>query len=77
MENRKAVVLQAHMDMVPQKNSHINHNFETDPIRAYIDGEWVKARGTTLGADNGIGMASALAVLADENVEESYLLELD
>src|SRR5450759_4638753 len=53
MENRKTVVLQAHMDMVPQKNSHVSHNFETDPIDAYIDGEWVTARDTTLGADNG------------------------
>ncbi|EFU7310746.1 beta-Ala-His dipeptidase, partial [Salmonella enterica] len=68
MENRKPVVLQAHLDMVPQKNSDTVHDFTTDPIQPYIDGEWVKARGTTLGADNGIGMASALAVLADDNV---------
>ncbi len=53
MENRKPVVLQAHLDMVPQ-NSDTVHDFTTDPIRPYIDGEWVKARGTTLGADNGI-----------------------
>ena len=63
MENRKPVVLQAHMDMVPQKNSGIGHNFETDPIDAYIDGDWVTARDTTLGADNGIGLAAAMAVL--------------
>ena len=68
MENRKPVVLQAHLDMVPQKNNDTVHDFTKDPIQPYIDGEWVKARGTTLGADNGIGMASALAVLADENV---------
>lgn len=68
MENRKPVVLQAHLDMVPQKNNDTRHDFTKDPIQPYIDGEWVKARGTTLGADNGIGMASALAVLADENV---------
>lgn len=63
MENRKTVTLQAHMDMVPQKNSHVDHNFETDPIQAYIDGEWVTARDTTLGADNGIGVAAAMAIL--------------
>ncbi|HFP9306087.1 TPA: beta-Ala-His dipeptidase, partial [Raoultella planticola] len=68
MENRKPVVLQAHLDMVPQKNNDTVHDFTKDPIQPYIDGEWVKARGTTLGADNGIGMASALAVLADDNV---------
>lgn len=65
MENRKTVVLQGHMDMVPQKNSGNDHDFEKDPIRAYIDGDWVTAEGTTLGADNGIGMAAALAVLTD------------
>lgn len=63
MENRKAVVLQAHMDMVPQKNSNVKHDFQTDPIVAYIDGEWVTARDTTLGADNGIGLAAAMSVL--------------
>ncbi|MGG4610504.1 beta-Ala-His dipeptidase [Providencia sp. Me31A] len=68
-ENRKAVVLQAHLDMVPQKNNDTEHDFKTDPIRPYVNGEWVTAHGTTLGADNGIGLASALAVLADDNVE--------
>lgn len=68
MENRKPVVLQAHLDMVPQKNNDTVHDFTKDPIQPYIDGDWVKARGTTLGADNGIGMASALAVLADDSV---------
>lgn len=68
MENRKAVVLQAHMDMVPQKNSGIAHDFETDPIDAYIDGEWVTARDTTLGADNGIGVATAMAILASKDI---------
>ncbi len=53
MENRKPVVLQAHLDMVPQ-NSDTVHDLTTDPIQPYIDGEWVKARGTTLGADNGM-----------------------
>ncbi|WP_414162839.1 cytosol nonspecific dipeptidase [Superficieibacter sp. BNK-5] len=73
MENRKPVVLQAHLDMVPQKNNDTVHDFAKDPIQPYIDGEWVKARGTTLGADNGIGMASALAVLADDSVEHGPL----
>ena len=73
MENRKPVVLQAHLDMVPQKNNDTVHDFTKDPIQPYIDGDWVKARGTTLGADNGIGMASALAVLADDSVEHGPL----
>ncbi|MCE1156643.1 MAG: beta-Ala-His dipeptidase, partial [Bacteroidales bacterium] len=68
MENRKPVVLQAHMDMVPQKNSGIAHDFENDPIDAYIDGEWVTARDTTLGADNGIGVAAAMAVLESTDI---------
>ncbi|NDP20113.1 MAG: aminoacyl-histidine dipeptidase [Paludibacter sp.] len=63
MENRKAVVLQAHMDMVPQKNSNVAHNFQTDSIDAYIDGEWVTARDTTLGADNGIGLAAVMSIM--------------
>ncbi len=62
-ENKPTVVLQAHLDMVPQKNTATVHDFEKDPIQAYIDGEWVKAKGTTLGADNGIGVSAALAVL--------------
>ncbi len=65
MEDRKGVVLQAHIDMVPQANADSRHDFTTDPIRAYVDGEWVRATGTTLGADNGIGAAACLAVLAD------------
>lgn len=68
MEKRRPVVLQAHLDMVPQKNSDTVHDFTKDPIQPYIDGDWVKARGTTLGADNGIGMSSALAVLSDDSV---------
>lgn len=63
MEDRKTVVLQGHLDMVPQKNSNIDHNFETDPIQPYVDGEWVTAKDTTLGADNGMGVAASLAVL--------------
>lgn len=63
MENRKGIVLQGHLDMVPQKNSDKVHDFEKDPIEAYIDGDWVTANGTTLGADNGMGVAASLAVL--------------
>jgi dipeptidase D len=68
MEDKKAVVLQAHMDMVPQKNTGIQHDFETDPIQAYVDGEWVTAKDTTLGADNGIGVAAAMAILESKNI---------
>ncbi|KXF79815.1 aminoacyl-histidine dipeptidase [Enterovibrio coralii] len=73
MENRKGVVLQAHIDMVPQKNENTDHDFVTDPIRPYIDGEWVTADGTTLGADNGMGMAACLAVLASKEIEHGPL----
>ena len=68
MEDRKAVVLQAHMDMVPQKNSHVSHDFEKDPIETRIDGEWVTANETTLGADNGIGVAAAMAVMQSTGI---------
>jgi Xaa-His dipeptidase len=68
-ENAPVVVLQAHMDMVAEKNSGVEHDFLKDPIETYIDGDWVKARGTTLGADNGIGMAAALAVMIDDSLE--------
>jgi dipeptidase D len=63
MENRMGVILQGHLDMVPQANSDANHDFLKDPIKPRIDGEWVKATGTTLGADNGIGVATSLAIL--------------
>jgi len=66
MENRKGVILQAHMDMVPQKTPDSTHNFETDPIQPWIDGEWVKAKGTTLGADNGLGVAAIMAIMEDK-----------
>ena len=68
MENRTPVVLQAHLDMVPQANEGNPHDFTKDPIRPYIDGDWVKAKGTTLGSDNGIGLASTLAVLESDNI---------
>lgn len=73
MEGRMGIVLQGHLDMVPQKNNDTNHDFEKDPIIPYIDGEWVKARGTTLGADNGIGVAAALALLESKNIPHGYL----
>lgn len=69
MENRKGVILQAHMDMVPQKTPESKHNFETDPIEAWIDGEWVKAKNTTLGADNGLGVAAIMAVLEAKDLK--------
>ena len=69
MENRKTITLQAHMDMVPQKSPDNNHNFETDPIVTYIDGEWVKARNTTLGSDNGMGVAAILAVMEATDIQ--------
>lgn len=69
MENRKGVILQGHMDMVPQKNADVEHDFEKDPIQAYVDGEWVRAKGTTLGADNGIGVAIALSVLESKDIK--------
>lgn len=68
MEDHQPVALQAHLDMVPQANKNTAHNFLTDPIVPYVDGEWVKAKGTTLGADNGIGMASCLAVLDSNDI---------
>ncbi len=68
MENRKGIILQAHIDMVPQKNSDKVHDFETDPIEPRIVDEWVYATGTTLGADNGMGVAVAMAVLEDKSM---------
>ncbi|SDB83269.1 aminoacyl-histidine dipeptidase [Williamwhitmania taraxaci] len=68
MEGKETAVLQSHLDMVCEKNSDVSHNFEMDPIQAYIDGAWVKAKGTTLGADDGIGVAAQLALLASTNV---------
>lgn len=69
MEDRKGVILQAHLDMVPQKNNDKEFDFTKDPIDAYIDGGWVTADGTTLGADNGIGVAAILAVLEDRTLK--------
>ena len=68
MESRKGIILQAHMDMVPQKNGDKRFDFTKDPIEVRVDGEWVRADGTTLGADNGIGVAAILAVMESEDV---------
>lgn len=73
MENRKGVILQTHLDMVPQKNSDKVHDFLKDAIEAVVDGEWVKANGTTLGSDNGLGVASTLAILASKTIEHGPL----
>ena len=73
MENRAGVILQAHLDMVPQKNNDKKFDFTKDPIDAYVDGDWVTADGTTLGADNGIGAAAILAVLEDDTLEHGPL----
>ncbi len=69
MENRKPVVMQSHIDMVCEKNNDVKHDFLTDPIETEISGEWLKAKGTTLGADNGIGVATELAILADDSIQ--------
>lgn len=69
MENCKYVTLQGHMDMVPQKAKDSTHNFETDPIETFIDGEWVKAKGTTLGADDGMAVATIMAVMEDNTLK--------
>jgi aminoacyl-histidine dipeptidase len=68
MENRKGVILQAHLDMVPQKNADTVHDFEKDPIETVIENGWVKAVGTTLGADNGVGAATAMAILESKDL---------
>ena len=73
MENRKGVIFQSHLDMVPQKNSDKKHDFEKDKIETIIDGEWVRANGTTLGSDNGIGVSAAMAVLAAKNIKHGPL----
>ena len=72
-ENHRTAVLQAHMDMVPQKVDESSHNFETDPIETWIDGEWVKAKGTTLGSDDGMGVAAIMAVMESKTLEHGPL----
>jgi aminoacyl-histidine dipeptidase len=73
MENKPGIVLQSHLDMVPQKNSHIKHDFEKDPLEVSIVDGWVKANQTTLGADNGIGVASIMAIMASRNISHGPL----
>lgn len=67
-ENHEGVILQAHMDMVAEKNGDVQHDFMKDPIETFVDGEWLKAKGTTLGADDGIGISMALAAITDPNL---------
>ncbi len=69
MENRKSVVLQSHIDMVCEKNSDVDHDFDKDPIKPYIADAWIKAKGTTLGADDGIGIAAQLAILESSSIQ--------
>ena len=69
MEDRPVVVLQSHMDMVCEKNNGTKHDFDNDPIETIVDGEWLRANGTTLGADNGIGVAAELALLASDDIQ--------
>lgn len=69
MENKKGVILQAHMDMVPQKALTSNHNFETDPIETHIEGDWVYANNTTLGSDDGMGVAAIMAVMESTDIK--------
>lgn len=68
MEDRQTVILQSHLDMVHQKNADTDFDFDTMGIQSYIDGEWVKAKGTTLGADNGMGAAAAMSILASKDI---------
>ncbi|MCD6147644.1 MAG: aminoacyl-histidine dipeptidase [Thermoplasmata archaeon] len=72
-ENAPMVTLQAHLDMVCEKNRDVEHDFEKDPIDVYVDGDMVKARGTTLGADNGIGVAACLAIMEDKDIKHGPL----
>lgn len=76
MENRKTCILQAHMDMVPQKGSDSKHDFVKDPIETIVDGDWLKANDTTLGADDGLGVAAIMAVMEDDTVKHGPLVAL-
>ena len=68
MENRKTIVMQSHLDMVHQKNNDTDFDFDTQGIEMYVDGEWVRAKGTTLGADNGLGVATIMAILESKTI---------
>ena len=72
-EDHQTIVMQGHIDMVCEKNSDVDHDFENDPIETIIDGDWVKANGTTLGADNGVGVALSLACLIDDSFQHGPL----
>lgn len=72
-ENLPTVILQGHVDMVCEKNSETVHDFDNDSIETYVDGDWLKAKGTTLGADNGLGVAASLAIMASDNIEHGRL----
>ena len=72
-EDRKVITLQGHMDMVPQKTKESTHNFETDPIQTYIDGDWVKAKGTTLGSDDGMAVATIMGIFEDDTIPHGPL----
>ena len=76
MEDRKVIVLQSHLDMVPQKNNDVKHEFAKDPIETVIDGEWLRANQTTLGADNGIGMAAAMSILESNDLRHGPIVAL-
>ncbi|OCA72748.1 cytosol nonspecific dipeptidase [Chryseobacterium contaminans] len=73
MENRKSIVLQSHLDMVCQKNNDVNFDFETEGIKMEVDGDWVKAQGTTLGADNGLGVATIMSILESSDIPHPAL----
>ena len=73
MENRKTIILQSHMDMVCEKNNDTVHDFDNDPIQPYIDGDWVKAKGTTLGADDGIGVAAQMDMLTAKDFKHGNI----
>ncbi|MBZ9631341.1 aminoacyl-histidine dipeptidase [Salegentibacter sp. LM13S] len=73
MEERKPIVLQSHLDMVHQKNNDTDFDFETSAINMYVDGDWVRAKGTTLGADNGLGVASMMAILESNDIQHPAL----
>lgn len=73
MENRPTVILQSHLDMVHQKNADTVFDFDTEGIRTFVDGDWVRAEGTTLGADNGLGVTAIMAILASESVQHPPL----
>ena len=73
MENRKTIVLQSHLDMVCQKNNDVDFDFENQGIQMFVDGDWVKAKGTTLGADNGLGVAAVMSILESSDITHPAL----